>query len=329
MNHSASTASGPDRSRALAIYWSVFLAYTVLVILWGAFVRATGSGAGCGDHWPLCNGQVIPRSDSLQTLIEFGHRVTSGFAWLGALAGWLWTRRAYRDGVRPVRRWAFLVWVLMSTEALVGAGLVVFEMVAQNTSVARGVWVSAHLTNTFLLVAAMTHTTWCAWNPVTALGISPGRRVARWIPWLMAVWLVAGITGAIAALGDTLFPATSLAHGLQQDVDSASHLFLRLRLSHPVFAILAALLTLGWCAWLQLREHLAPKQRLLALGVCALVTLQIGLGFLNVILLAPIWLQLVHLALADGIWIATLWLGASLRLPPPIPAQAPVRPWPA
>ncbi|MFN8454080.1 MAG: COX15/CtaA family protein [Anaerolineae bacterium] len=61
--------------------WTV-LAYNLAVILWGAFVRASGSGAGCGSHWPLCNGEVIPRTPQMETLVEFTHRLTSGLALL-------------------------------------------------------------------------------------------------------------------------------------------------------------------------------------------------------------------------------------------------------
>ena len=69
------------RSGFAAYAWAV-LGFNLLVILWGAFVRATGSGAGCGSHWPLCNGEVLPRAPALATLIEFSHRLTSGVALL-------------------------------------------------------------------------------------------------------------------------------------------------------------------------------------------------------------------------------------------------------
>jgi protoheme IX farnesyltransferase len=65
--------------------WGV-LVWNVLVALWGAYVRATGSGAGCGAHWPTCNGEIIPRAPQVETLIEFTHRATSGLAFLAVLA---------------------------------------------------------------------------------------------------------------------------------------------------------------------------------------------------------------------------------------------------
>src|SRR5215467_12703113 len=70
--------------RVSAFAWGV-LAYNVAVIAWGAFVRASGSGAGCGRHWPLCNGEVVPRPTSVATVIEATHRATSGLALVGVV----------------------------------------------------------------------------------------------------------------------------------------------------------------------------------------------------------------------------------------------------
>src|ERR1044071_4013704 len=112
--------------------WGV-LAYNVAVVLWGAYVRATGSGAGCGNHWPLCNGEVTPHSPAIATLIEFTHRATSGISL--ALVGLLvvWAFRAYPRRHR-VRLGAALSLVFLLTEALIGAALVLLEHVAKNTS---------------------------------------------------------------------------------------------------------------------------------------------------------------------------------------------------
>src|SRR5437764_4034200 len=79
---------------ALVRYAWVVVAYNILVILWGALVRATGSGAGCGNHWPLCNGQVIPLSPRIDTVIEFTHRMMTGGASFIVLGLLVWTFRA-------------------------------------------------------------------------------------------------------------------------------------------------------------------------------------------------------------------------------------------
>ena len=145
----ASPQSGLSRLAGIS------LGFTVFVILWGALVRATGSGAGCGSHWPLCNGEVVPQAPAVATIIEFGHRLTSGLALILAVALWRVARRSL-PAEAPARRAALASLIFMITEALIGAGLVLLEYVADDQRLARGFWVAGHLVNTFLLVAALT-----------------------------------------------------------------------------------------------------------------------------------------------------------------------------
>ena len=143
-------------SRFTRYAWGV-LAANLAVILWGAFVRATGSGAGCGNNWPTCNGEIIPRAPSTETLIELTHRATSGIALLLVVALAVWARRVYGPGHRV---WHGAAWSLffMFGEAAIGAGIVLFELVADNESMARALFMAVHLGNTFLLLAALTLT---------------------------------------------------------------------------------------------------------------------------------------------------------------------------
>ena len=120
----------PAWSRLAGYAWGVLL-WNVLVALFGAYVRATGSGAGCGAHWPTCNGEVIPRAPQVETLIEFTHRATSGLAFLSVLALFLWALRAFPKG-HPARFGAGLALFFMVTESLVGASLVLFGWTADN-----------------------------------------------------------------------------------------------------------------------------------------------------------------------------------------------------
>lgn len=279
------------------------IVYTLFVILWGALVRATLSGAGCGDHWPLCNGEVVPLDPSVETLIELTHRITSGLAWIFALLFVVFARRVFAEG-HLARRGAGWVLFFMTTEALVGAGLVLTKMVADNPEGTRAYWAAAHLLNTFALLFALTlHAHYAGEGKALRLP-----QADRWfVRVVYGVLLVVGATGAIAALGDTLFPATSLGEALAQDLDATSHIFLRLRALHPIAALLGA----GLCITLGVRAYNrdvgAP-----AMWVLGVACTQVGLGFLNVLLLAPVWLQLVHLALADALWISVTWL--ALRL---------------
>ena len=295
-------------TRAFRVFSWFTLLYTLGVVLWGAYVRATGSGAGCGDHWPVCNGDVVPRAPTVQTLIEYTHRVTSGLAMVLAVVLCVWGLRAHAKG-HPVRKAVVASLVLMLTEAAVGAGLVLFKMVADNPSLARAWWMAVHLINTFLLVAAMALTAWWA----------GGRERLTWKRQGLTGWLlggslvgvlVLGVSGAIAALGDTLFPATSLAEGFRQDLSPTAHVLLRLRVLHPVLAVVVGALVVfsaGMVA--RLRPSSAVRRAAWTLGV--LYGLQLLAGLVNLVLLAPVWMQLVHLLLADAVWIVLVRLSAA------------------
>jgi len=210
-------------NRRFAIGASALLAYTVGVVLWGAYVRATLSGDGCGDHWPLCNGVAVPVNPSLKTIVELTHRVTSGLCWIWTFVMWVIALRVFERGqaTRSAAGWSLF---FMTTEALVGAGLVLFRMVADNPSTARGAWMAAHLINTFLLLSALTWMAYSAWREGGARFPSDTR--SRWaLGGAAAVVLFVGVSGAIAALGDTLFPASSLADGLREDFSPTAHIF--------------------------------------------------------------------------------------------------------
>jgi heme A synthase len=302
------TTGAHMQSRRFAAFTWLVLAYNVLVILWGAFVRATGSGAGCGSHWPLCNGVVVPRAPQIETLIEFSHRLTSGLAALLVLALVIWGFRVYGRG-HVIRKSLVLCGILMILEALIGAGLVLFGWVADNQSVARTVSMALHLVNTFFLLAALAFTGWWA--------TGGPRVVLRSQGWLAAAWLVGlggmiflGMSGAVTALGDTLFPAGSLAEGIRADFEPTAHFLVRMRIWHPVIAVIAAAYIVTLARTLASRRPSPLTARLANLHV-ALFVIQLVAGGINVVLLAPVWMQLVHLALACAVWLSLVLLGAS------------------
>lgn len=290
------------------------LGWNVLVILWGAVVRATGSGAGCGAHWPTCNGEVIPPSPTVATLIEFSHRATSGVALL-LVAALLYRVRRTLDQRHLARFWAVASMLLILSEAAIGAGLVLFERVAGDTSTSRGYWISGHLINTFLLLAALVLTArflsaprWApAPGPAAAIQATFGASARGW-PAILAVaaLLATGISGAIAALGDTLFKATSLAEAIAQDFSSESHIFLRLRILHPFIALIGGGLILLLAYRMVVRNPMYPAARRRGQWLGGLVIAQWFLGLVNLVLLAPTWLQIVHLFVADLIWMTLI-----------------------
>jgi heme A synthase len=294
-------------SRFAKYAWTV-LAYNVGVVLWGAYVRATGSGAGCGNHWPLCGGVVIPQSPAAATMIEFSHRVTSGLTVVLVAGLLVWAWRAYPKG-HPVRLGAVLAMVFTLTEALVGAGLVLFQLVAQNDSVARAVSVAVHLANTFLLLASLTLT--AAW----ASGYRKLSLHGRSRPgWLLGIGLfgvlILGVTGAITALGDTLFPSGSLVEGMAQDFSPTAHFLIRLRVIHPIIATVTGVYVVILARWLT-SSNTDHRARRLANVLTGLVAAQLLAGMINVILMAPVWMQMVHLLLADLLWITFVLFSAT------------------
>ncbi|MBS2017874.1 MAG: COX15/CtaA family protein [Deltaproteobacteria bacterium] len=288
--------------------WTV-LAYNLLVIAWGAFVRASGSGAGCGKHWPLCNGMVVPREPSTATLIEVSHRVTSGLALvLVVVLLVLVLRNRDLPKRHPARRAAKASTFFMFTEALVGAGLVLFELVAHDASMKRGLSMILHLSNTFLLLGSLAVTAWSL-TPKAA-DDHPRASSALVKP---ALWsgivgvLLLGSSGAIAALGDTLFPAHSLSDGLAQDMSPLAHVFLRLRVLHPFLALAVGALVFAGSTIARVTTT-SPRVRLLSRIATLAFATQFAAGLLNLFLLAPIPMQLVHLLLADATWIALVLL---------------------
>lgn len=292
--------------RSLAKFAWATLIVNVGVIVFGAYVRATGSGAGCGANWPSCNGEFIPSTFDDARAIEFTHRVTSGLALiLVAVLVWrIW--RAYPSGHR-VRRGAAYSGVFIIGEALIGAVIVLYEWVADDASVARTAAVPLHLVNTLLLLGALTLTAWWV-SGGGSLGFDRDRRFARrWVVGGVGVVLIAA-TGAITALADTLFPPESLIEGLREDFTGAEHFLTNLRVVHPIVAIAVG----GYLVWLARRFGMTGRGRPASLAILVLVGAQLVAGALNIALLTPVWLQLVHLLLADLVWVALVVFGAEL-----------------
>src|SRR5688572_15668785 len=291
--------------------WFV-LAFNLLVIAWGAYVRASGSGAGCGSHWPLCNGEVLPDSPTVKTLIEFSHRLSSGVALLLVLGTFIWAFRAYAHK-RQLKGYAMAAMFFMLMEAAIGAGLVLFEMVAENKSMARALWMSAHLINTFLLVGTLALIAWAA-----TTGERLDIRGQSSVNWVFAAAIVAtlilGVSGAVTALGGTLFPVSSLAEGLKQDLSPTAHILIRLRFFHPFIAVGVSALLILTALFSRSRRN-GASVRGWSNALIALVFIQLGAGAVNLLLHAPTWSQLLHLLLSDLVWIALVLLGFSVLQP--------------
>ncbi len=296
------STSTPSRTTNFTRFaWGV-LAANLLVILWGAYVRASGSGAGCGSHWPLCNGEVVPADPGIKTVIEFTHRVMSGIALIAVVVLGGWSVLLFPKGHR-VRKASIFAMFFICLEALLGAGLVLLQLVAQNASIGRAVYLAMHLVNTEFLLAALALTAWYARDSAPAPA-RPAGMVWATLP----VAIVVSVTGVIAALGDTLFPAASLAEGMRQDLSSGVSFLIRLRAAHPILAVLAAAYFVAVAVAAMRKPGMALLYRQIAMGVLVLSVAQICAGAINLVLLAPIGMQIVHLLLADLLWIALVLL---------------------
>jgi heme A synthase len=296
-------------TRRLAVYAWAVAAFNLLVIVWGAYVRASASGDGCGNHWPLCNGDVIPASPLVKTLVEFAHRATSGAALL-LVVGLVFASFRVRPKGHRVRRGAVAALVFIFFEALIGAALVKFRLVVNDDSAARAVVMSLHLVNTFMLLGSLALTAWWASGGERTQLRGQGSVGTLFFFALAGVVLIA-VSGAVTALGDTLFPARTLVEGLRQDLSPTAHFLMRLRVLHPALAVVAGCFAVMAASYVGsfMRPTRAVKRLNSALGV--LFVLQIALGIANVTLLAPAWLQLAHLLVADLFWMTLVLVAAA------------------
>ncbi len=299
------------------------LGATLFVILWGALVRIEGAGRGCGNHWPLCNGEVLPRLSALNMVIELTHRVTT-LAGLLSVAAAVLAFLAFPKGA--ARATSVLAVFFLGVEGAIGAALVLLDHVADDTSIARGYWMAGHLCNTFVLLGFMLLAVLAGARPTS----DPGARGRSWIDTstlalaltiaLAVGVIVVGATGAIAALSDTLFPAKTLADGFAADLSPGAHAFVAVRGLHPfgaAFLAVAGLALAGAAARSGLHDV-----RVWATRLGASIAVQVGLGVVNLALLAPGPLQLLHLLAADVVWLSVVGLGWSVARGRAVPATA-------
>ena len=289
--------------------WFV-LAYNVVVILWGVFLRASKSGDGCGQHWLTCHGEVIPSAPEMKTVIEFSHRLTSGLAFFAVLILLIWTFRKYAKG-EIIRKTAIISFIFIITEALVGAGLVLTGNTAETLTATRPFWMAGHLINTFILLAFLSLTAWFATGG-KSFDLRAQPKVLFFLLLAVVGILLVGLSGSIAALSSMLFPSETLTEGLAKDFSSTSHILLRLRVSHPILSIAVGVYLVFLAGWLKARakENISVTRWANALAI--LVLIQFASGAVTLLTLAPIVMQIVHLLLADAVWISFVLLSASV-----------------
>ncbi|MBX7220532.1 MAG: COX15/CtaA family protein [Blastocatellia bacterium] len=299
----------PSAPKSLVAFVWFTLLYNIAVIIWGGYVRATSSGAGCGSHWPDCNGEIIPTAPHIKTIIEFTHRLTSGLALIFVVVGLLWIFLKFPKK-HIARTGAGLSLFFIVVEAGIGAGLVLLRLVGEDQSVGRAVYLCVHLINTFLLLGALGLTAW--WVSGGKRFRTVGQGMMTKLFWVgMGALMLLGTTGAIAALGDTLFPAKSFMHGLSQDFSATSHFLLKLRVIHPFLAIAVGIYLVSLAGY-ALHKNKRKAVNICAMLLIAMVLIQLVVGMMNLALLAPTALQMVHLFFADAVWVMFVLLSAAV-----------------
>lgn len=301
----------PVARKKFRILAAASLLYAIGVILWGAFVRITGSGAGCGQHWPTCHGSIVPRPDSLETFIEFTHRWTSGLCMLLVLATVVAAVRVFPKGHRA-RKGAWLSLLFVILEALIGAGLVLLEYVHLDDSVGRAFWMAGHLVNTYALTGVMFLTWWwgAGHKPLEWRSVERGARVFIAMAGLGLV--VVSAMGAVTALGDTLYPIADGASLTERVTGSGlGHFLARFRIVHPALATTVGLY-LAVAPWNHTGRGATSRH---AAALCIAACVQVLFGAANIWLSAPGPMQLGHLLLALIVWLAYVRFAAE-RLSP-------------
>ena len=294
--------------------WFVF-AWNIVVILWGVFLRASKSGDGCGQHWLTCRGEVIPSAPELKTIIEFSHRVSSTTAGILLVILFVWAFWRWRHGNskqnRRIVTAAFGSFVFVIIEGLLGAGLVLTGNTAENLTPERPLWMAAHLINTFILLAFLTLTARYASGGKPIYYFQEQRKYKAAIAIGAAAIFLVGISGSIAALSGMIFPAGTIAQGVAMDFSPTSNILLRLRLLHPITAILVSVFLIFLTGWLARKtgneRSVARWSNILSI----LILCQIAFGAATLLTLAPIAMQLGHLFFADSIWISFVLMSAN------------------
>ena len=280
----------------LLFYTKLGLVLSVLSILAGAFVRATGSGDGCGATWPTCKGRIIPSLSDTSEIIEFSHRGISGILLIVTLYIFVNSRKLEKDSI--AKRAANYLTFFVLFEALIGAVIVIFEWVGLNSSLPRIVAVPIHLVNTFGLLASYVILFKILENKLDSIKNLWDRNFII----ISILFLLTGATGSITALADVLYPSASFIEGFLDDFDRTSEVLTRLRIFHPVVSTILSIAL--YIESKQLQKRFDINTNFLKFLIFAAVFL----GVANVLSNIVLFLSIFHLALADLLWITYIYV---------------------
>lgn len=301
-------------SRFAKFAWFV-LAYNIVVIIWGVFLRASKSGDGCGQHWLTCHGEVVPSAPELKTVIEFSHRITTsldGFIVIGLLI-WAFLRwKSAKSGENNLLlKMAIGSFIFVIIEGALGAGLVLTGNTAENLTAARPFWMAGHLITTLVLLTFLTLTAWFA-SGGKIFDFRAPAKILRLLGLGIFGILLIGTSGSIAALSSMIFPSDTLTEGIAKDFSATSNILLRLRVSHPILSVSVGVYLFFLAGWFKKIFAESAQVNRWANVLSGLILIQIASGAITLLTLAPIVMQIVHLFLADAVWISFVLLAASV-----------------
>ena len=281
-------------------YSKLGLFLSIVSILAGAFVRATGSGDGCGATWPTCKGRIIPALTDTSELIEFSHRSVSGLLLVVTLIIFSKTRRFQKGSLVKVVTNYLTFFVIF--EAIIGAIIVLFEWVGLNSSLPRIVAVPIHLVNTFGLLGCYAILYKIIEDDLKEIKSIFNKNFIL----ISLLFLLSGATGSITALADVLFPSASFIEGFLEDFDKTSEALTRLRILHPIIS--SALSVVLYVYSTRINKKYGVNVKLLKTFVIVAVLL----GVFNVISNIVLPLSILHLAIADFLWISYIYVSIDL-----------------
>ena len=281
-------------------YAKLGLFLSIVSILAGAFVRATGSGDGCGATWPTCKGRIIPALTDTSELIEFSHRSVSGFLLIVTLIIFSKTRKLHKASlVKSVTNYLTFFVIF---EAIIGAVIVLFEWVGLNSSLPRIIAVPIHLVNTFGLLGSYAILYKILEDDIQEIKSIFNKNFIL----ISFLFLLSGATGSITALADVLFPSASFIEGFLADFDKTSEVLTRLRILHPIISTILSIVLYLYST--RINKKYGVNVKLLK----TFIIVAVSLGVLNVLSNIVLPLSILHLAIADFLWISYIYVSIDL-----------------
>ena len=281
-------------------YAKAGLLLSIASILAGAFVRATGSGDGCGATWPTCKGKIIPALSDTSELIEFSHRSVSGVLLVVTLIIFTKTRKFQKDSLVRIVTNYLTFFVIF--EALIGAVIVIFEWVGLNSSLPRIIAVPIHLVNTFGLLGSYAILYKILQDDLQNIKNMFNKNFLL----ISSLFLLSGATGSITALADVLFPSASFVEGFLADFDRTSEVLTRLRILHPIISSILSIVLYVYATGIRKKYNVSVKP------LQILILIAVFLGVINVLSNIVLPLSILHLAIADFLWISYIYVSIDL-----------------